>query len=121
MLAEISSTIQSYSFAVGGEEDLQEQVWEILSWQVPYSFVREFVISPRDRIDFFIPQPRIGIECKVDGAPASVMRQLLRYAEFEWIDGLILVTMRSSHLKLSSRTDLENATLQVCWIGGNQL
>lgn len=45
-----------------------------------------------DRIDFVVD--RIGVELKVDGGFAEVLRQLGRYARHDSIDGLVLVSTR---------------------------
>ena|SRR6478736_3415068 len=50
--------------------------------------------SPRDRIDFVVG--RVGVELKIDGSPAAVLRQLDRYAASDEIDSLLLVTTRRS-------------------------
>lgn len=51
----------------------------------------------RNRIDFVVG--RVGLELKVDGAPAAVLRQLDRYAKAEQLDAVVLVTTRRSHLR----------------------
>lgn len=52
------------------------------------------VIHPVDRVDFLID--RVGIELKVDGSWAAVLRQLDRYAASPDLDALVLVTTRRS-------------------------
>ena len=48
------------------------------------------------RIDFLAGA--VGIECKVDGAPAAVARQVLRYCGSGMCDdGVLLVTTKASH------------------------
>lgn len=48
------------------------------------------------RIDFLAGA--VGIECKVDGAPAAVARQVLRYCgSGRCDDGVLLVTTKASH------------------------
>lgn len=64
---------------------------------------RERRLSDTDRIDFYVPAARTGIECKTDGSPNTVMRQLLRYTESELIDGLVLVTTRQKHRIIHSQ------------------
>lgn len=56
---------------------------------------REVPMGPRNRIDLLVG--RIGIEVKVAGQVASVVRQLTRYAERDEIDSLILVTTIAKH------------------------
>jgi hypothetical protein len=51
----------------------------------------------RNRIDFVVG--RIGVELKVDGSPAAVLRQLDRYAAAAELDAVTLVTTRRAHLR----------------------
>ena len=62
--------------------------------RIPY--VREFVLGPRSRIDFYCPSAGVGIEVK-KGKPnrAAVTRQVTRYCGYARIEGLILVVERS--------------------------
>lgn len=65
-----------------------------------FEIEREVILSPRDRID--ILAGRVGIEVKVAGQAASVVRQLERYAESDRVDELVLVTSRVRHLAVPS-------------------
>lgn len=67
------------------------------------------------RIDFLLDG--IGIECKVDGSPSSVLRQLIRYADFEEVRGLLLVTSRATHR--FSEQELRGKPFRVVWVGRN--
>ena len=58
---------------------------------IPFS--RERDLSARDRVDFL--SGATAIECKIDGSPTDVARQLIRYAESKEVDGIILVTSRT--------------------------
>ena len=54
--------------------------------------LREFSLSKKDRIDFFIEG--VGIECKVQGAPLRIYRQLERYCTHPEIVEIILITSK---------------------------
>ncbi|MEX2462060.1 MAG: hypothetical protein WD469_12345 [Paenibacillaceae bacterium] len=58
------------------------------------SYKSEFLLGPRNRIDF-LTESGIGIEAK-KGKPneLQVFNQLSRYAEFEQVKGLVLVIER---------------------------
>ena len=79
----------------------------------------EHRLSDRDRIDFYLPTLRIGVECKVAGGPTDVLSQLLRYAASPEIDGLILVTRRRSHC--FTERALGGKPLRIVYVGGSQL
>lgn len=51
----------------------------------------------RNRIDFVVG--RIGLELKIDGSPAGVLRQLDRYSGADELDAVVLITTRRSHLR----------------------
>lgn len=92
----VAEFLSQYAFACSSEAVLQLAVQEALkAGGVPAE--RERPLSSRDRIDLYLPDDRIGIECKIDGSLAAVIGQLLRYAESPAIEALILVTSRSRH------------------------
>ena len=88
--------IHSARFRYSGEDDLQAGIEQLLAGD-GIVFKREVPITKRDRIDFLLKEPGIGIEVKVDGSLSSVIRQLFRYAEHPDIKDLILVTTRMKH------------------------
>jgi hypothetical protein len=93
---DIIHLLQQYRFAAASEAELHQAVAQALqTGAVP--FEAEWVLSARDRIDFFCRESSLGIECKIDGSPAQVMRQLLRYANSRAIQGLVLITTRNKH------------------------
>lgn len=92
----VTDWLSQYEFGAASEEILHRAVHEALTVG-GFESRPEFVLSPRDRIDFYLPASRIGIECKIDGSATEIMRQLLRYAESPQIGALILVTSRNKH------------------------
>jgi hypothetical protein len=60
---------------------------------------------------------RIGVECKVAGSMVDVGEQLLRYADCEAIDCLVLVTRCRQHTRMP-RT-LRGKPLEVVWVARN--
>ncbi|UWD83630.1 hypothetical protein NY057_05135 [Curtobacterium flaccumfaciens] len=61
---------------------------------------REVVLSDgRSRIDL-LTDDRIGVEVKVAGSWANVVRQLTRYAKCPEVDELVLVTTRVAHHRI---------------------
>lgn len=75
------------------ERALHNAIEEILS-QSGFRAVHEYSLDRKNRIDFFIPEYGIGIEAKVNGSIADIERQLARYAEFERVREIVVVTTR---------------------------
>lgn len=66
---------------------------------------REVVLSDgRSRIDL-LTDAGVGIEVKVDGSWANVVRQLIRYAKCDEVTELILVTTRVRHHSIPTVID----------------
>lgn len=91
----IVELLRSYYIPFGQEAMMQATVEQILR-EHEIQFERECVLSTGSRIEFLISDGT-GIECKVDGSAAAVLRQCLRYAECPQITSLILLTTRSTH------------------------
>jgi hypothetical protein len=94
----VAGWLSQYRFASASEAMLQQAVSVALS-EAGLAFERERSLSHRDRIDFYC-DGKVGIECKIDGSVTEVIRQLLRYAESEEIEGLVLVTSRAKHRRM---------------------
>ncbi len=90
---EIADCLRHARFNFNSEAELQSGVQRFLS--AKYTVQAEVELSRMDRIDFLIGG--IGIELKVDGSRADVIRQLHRYAQSDRIEALILVTSRTRH------------------------
>ena len=56
-------------------------------------YQREARLSERDRIDFMAGP--VGIEAKISGGRMSFARQLIRYAEHEEVEALVLVSSKA--------------------------
>jgi hypothetical protein len=110
--------LSSYRLRFGTEVQLQADVGAFLLAE-RYAFEPEYRLTPTDRIDFYLPAQKIGIECKISGGPSSVSAQLVRYAHLKEIEGLILVTSKHTHL-LGAR-ELGCKPYIGIWIGGSGL
>lgn len=77
------------------EAELQANLSDFLDEYLVYP-AREVVLSDgRSRIDMLAGT--VGIEVKIDGSWASVIRQLTRYAKCTDVGSLVLVTSRAKH------------------------
>lgn len=91
MIEEVASIIARYRYTYASEDELQEGIAAALR-DCGYDVERELRLDAASRIDLWTEG--VGVEVKIDGRTSSVQRQLERYARFETIDALILVTSR---------------------------
>ena len=106
----------SYQIPYGNERAMQTCIGKILEAN-NIGYIPEHRFCDRDRVDFWIPEQRIALECKVDGGATKVLSQLLRYAEHEQVGSVILVTCRASHRsEMSDLTTLNNKPFSLIWV-----
>ena len=114
---DIVRMIESHRYAFTTEAGLQAGIEAVLEGRgMDYERERRLDEEGRDRIDFYLPELRLGIEVKVGGSFAAVTRQLLRYASCEYVDVLMLVTSRSRHLAVPDR--LGGKPVRVVFLAG---
>lgn len=78
---------------LGAEEQVQRAIALVLvNHDVEHK--REVSLAPASRIDFLVGA--IGVEVKIGGGLSPLIRQLARYAEFERVSEIVLVTTKSS-------------------------
>lgn len=103
--------LAAFDIATHEESAMQRDIAVILNDTCAYT--KECVLAPSERIDFLING--IGVECKIAGSKNDVLRQLSRYAEFDVIEELVLVTTRASHRDLDGIT-LNGKRVHVHWV-----
>ena len=108
----VVETLAVISFDSHVESDMQRAIADHLHW-ASIVFGREHRFNARDRVDFFLPDEGIAIECKVSGGSAEMIRQLDRYARQESVRGLILVTTKVQHRAMLPPTLQEKPTRAV--------
>lgn len=115
---EIAKLLRRHRLPFGTEKRLQLAVQRVLIAGRPpgTNLWREMRFDDRNIIDFCTDEG-IGIECKVSGSPSQVLGQLTRYAEFDEISGLVLVTCRHTHR--FAATEILGKPFRVVWVGGN--
>jgi hypothetical protein len=79
------------------EFELQGDVYTLLD-QLGVSFDQEKRLSGRDVVDV-LTIDGVAIECKIDGQPMAVHRQLERYAQHDAVKAIILLTARHMSVK----------------------
>lgn len=77
-------------YRLGSEGLLQIDIAEHLQAN-GVAFEREVKLGPADRIDFLVERS-IGVEVKAKAVARQIYRQLSRYAEYEALSGLILIS-----------------------------
>lgn len=78
-------------FRTASEADLQSSIEEALASEPIFSgFDREVRLDPHNRIDFMVGS--IGVEAKLKYPKRGIYRQLVRYAGFERVTSLILIS-----------------------------
>lgn len=87
----ILRVLNSHRFPITTESRLQEAMHSALVDEgIPA--VREFRLSAGSRIDLFVRDVGVGIECKIKGGRRDIWRQVERYCEHDQITALILAT-----------------------------
>lgn len=111
--ARIAAVINAARYHYRDEGQLQEGIAAALAAaHIPAE--REVHLSGRDRIDFLAGTT--GIEVKIAGRPADVIRQLRRYAVSSRVEALILVTTRARHRAMPPV--IGGKPVRVVWIPG---
>lgn len=80
------------------EAELQVEIDDLLA-EEGLVVQREARLTPTDRIDFLV-EGGVGIEVKTQGARNSVLAQLIRYAQSDQVNELVLVTTRYGHCNI---------------------
>lgn len=94
MTRAVVELLRSYRIPFGVEAATQDAIARLFD-EHGVGYVREFDLGPtHGRIDFYLPDERIGLEVKTQGSPSAVAEQLMRYATAPEVDRLVLVTGR---------------------------
>ncbi|PZE66928.1 hypothetical protein [Curtobacterium sp. MCBD17_021] len=116
--ADVVAVLDRTQLQFVSEDDLQESIrTALMAAGIPAERERR-LSDGRSRIDLFA-NPGIGVEVKIDGSWAAVVRQLQRYAKCPEIDELILVTSRSKHHRIP--TELEGKPVHLVSLIGAAL
>jgi hypothetical protein len=117
-LAHLLTMIGTYRLRIAREAHLQADLAEALTAE-GITFLREHRFDRKSRIDFWLPELFVGIECKTDGGYGPVIRQCVRYATCDEVQGLILVSRCRSHC--INKQELMGKPFRTLWVGGNHL
>jgi len=84
-------TLGKYNFNYTNEAELQQGLICVFQ-TLDEPFETEHRLSKEDRIDFYFPYMKVGVEAKIDHPLSALTRQLMRYVQHNSIDGLLLVS-----------------------------
>lgn len=99
-VAEVTAAIAGRVYQFSTEEDLQAALTAALQ-AAGLPAEREVRLTAAERIDLLAGD--IGIEVKIKGSPAQVLRQLTRYADTGRCSALVLVSTRALHRTLHGK------------------
>jgi len=102
--AEFAGMISRVRFAFATEDELQRGIDEVLE-RAGVAREREKRLSGADRIDFFLPADGMGIEVKIKGSTADLVRQVGRYVQHPEIRCLVVI---ASRIRLANLPDRMN-------------
>ena len=94
LLETICSVVERVRFRFVCEDDLQRGIEEVLV-AAKLNVKREHKLAKTDRIDFLIDT--VGVEVKIQDSLTSVTRQMHRYAQYDEITLLVLITTKATH------------------------
>jgi hypothetical protein len=112
-VADVIAAIRAQRYAYSGEDGLQAGVAAALD-AAGLPAQREVRLSATDRLD--VLSSGVAIEVKLTGAVPAVLAQLQRYAAYDQITALVLVTTRARHRALP--LEVGGKTLAVVQVGG---
>lgn len=103
-VTQVRAAINRHQFRHANEEELEAGIAFVLG-ELGLPVDRQVRLDEHSRIDLvtYLPRPaadpiRLGIEVKIAGKPGDVRRQVQRYAEFDTLGALLLVTTIYRHM-----------------------
>ncbi len=97
MINKLLYILAANRFDLHNEKMCQQQINDELK-DHSIEFSREFQLDSKNIPDFYLKNEGIAVEVKIKGNARQIFRQLERYATFENVNSLILVTNRSMGL-----------------------
>lgn len=85
---ETEEKILEYEYNMTDEKDLQNGIGYVLGSE----WIREYSLSQKDRPDFFHKKNGIAAEVKIKGSAANLIRQIHRYAQYESVNGIMVIS-----------------------------
>lgn len=89
MIETIIEAVQSKRYSFNNEKELQDGI-ELALQNRNVQYIREAIVPPKDRVDFLVGS--IGVEVKIKSSLANLTRQIHRYAQWEGISSVLVIT-----------------------------
>ena len=99
-VSELCEKIAFHRFNYRDEQQLQDGI-ELMLKDANIPFEREKVLGPNSRPDFFVDG--IAVEVKIKHSLADLTRQVYRYASYDAVRSIVVVTPR---MRLSNLPDV---------------
>lgn len=118
LVEQIRKALAGCRLTFGDELGLQDELADVFKLS-GIDFVRECILTPQDRADFFVPVTGQGyaIEVKVGGSIHAHLRQVRRYNENPAVMGTILIATRP----FAVPPTLSGKPVACINVGGNRL
>lgn len=113
-IKKLLETLSSYRYRVNSEYMMHNAVAQVLK-ENHIHYEREYPLTSSSRVEFFLPEDGVVIECKIEGGFSPVLRQVQRYAMVEEVNEIILLTTRSTHRGIPS--EISGVMVHVIWTG----
>ena len=111
---ELCTILEGQRFPCATEERLQVAVADHLT-AAGVTFTREHRLSAEDRVDFLVGD--VVVELKTKGSLAAVTRQLMRYAQYDHVRELLLVTSRMQLASVPKTLNGKPVHVSIQWGG----
>lgn len=111
--SEIAAALRKKEFRYDNERDLQDGIERALA-EGKFTYERERRLGDAGVADFLVSSS-VCLEVKVEGAPAMVARQLLRYAGRPEVLEILLVTGRAALGRLPPTLRGKPVTVLALW------
>ena len=93
LLERIARALAQYRYRFASETQLHAGIAQALEAQ-GFAYEHELRASPTCRYDFWLPEPRLVIEAKIDGSLPAALRQVDRYVQIEDCQGVIIAATK---------------------------
>ncbi len=94
----IAVLVGEYNFNYGTEKKLQEGLADVFD-RAGMQYAREYRLDSKSIVDFMFPDG-LAVEIKIKGTRNAMIRQLHRYAGFEEVAAILLITTKATFLTL---------------------